>query len=144
MNMTPTQKIPVAATGEAEKKKNASPICSNRDFQVIWAFGVLDRVLKLKGEDFDQMDKSKITGQQSSTRTALWPSRPQRLIYSRRRSYIPSAVRKKGSAVHTVPPKIGQIMLSSHQSPNISKDEAFDPRAKVRNLWIYSCRLHKE
>ena len=34
-----------------------------------------------------------IFGQQSSARTALWwPSRPQRLICSRRRSYIPATV----------------------------------------------------
>ena len=32
------------------------------------------------------------SGQQSSARTALWPSRPQRLICSTRRPYIPSAV----------------------------------------------------
>ena len=31
-------------------------------------------------------------GQQSSARTALGPSRPQRLICSRRRSYIPATV----------------------------------------------------
>ena len=30
--------------------------------------------------------------QQSSARTALWPSRPQRLTCSRRRSYIPATV----------------------------------------------------
>ena len=33
-----------------------------------------------------------IFGQQSSARTALWPSRPQRLICSSRRAYIPAAV----------------------------------------------------
>ena len=32
------------------------------------------------------------SGQQSSARTALWPSRPQRLNCSTRRTYIPSAV----------------------------------------------------
>ena len=37
---------------------------------------------------------------------SAWLSRPQRLIYSRRRAYIPSAVRKKGSATHTVLPLI--------------------------------------
>ena len=34
-------------------------------------------------------------GQQASARTALWPSRPQRLICSSRRKYIPAAVPPK-------------------------------------------------
>ena len=37
--------------------------------------------------------------QQSSARTALGPSRPQRLICSRRRAYIPATVLFQGKAV---------------------------------------------
>ena len=43
--------------------------------------------------------KSRILGQQSSARTALGPSRPQRLICSRRRSYIPATVPRVSSVV---------------------------------------------
>ena len=39
----------------------------------------------------DQVQKY-VFKQQSSARTALWPSRPERLICSRRRSYIPATV----------------------------------------------------
>ena len=40
-----------------------------------------------------------IERQQSSARTALGPSRPQRLICSRRRSYIPATVPRVSSVV---------------------------------------------
>ena len=40
-----------------------------------------------------------IERQQSSARTALWPSRPECLICSRRRSYIPATVPRVSSVV---------------------------------------------
>ena len=52
---------------------------------VTWIFGVID-----------------FSGQVQS----MCLSRPQRLIYSRRRAHISSAVRKKGSATHIVLPLI--------------------------------------
>jgi hypothetical protein len=72
----PLKSSPSLPRGQCEKSLvllvTGFPLKST-PFLVSWTFGVIE-------------------GQQSSARTALWPSRPQRLICSRRRSYIPATV----------------------------------------------------
>ena len=60
-----------------------------------------------------------IFGQQSSARTALRPSRPQRLIYSRRRSYIPATVLTSPHHTPTQkPPFSRRCLLYPEQHPH--------------------------
>ena len=68
------------------------------------------------------------SGQQSSARTAFGSSRPQRLICSSRRAYIPTAVAASAISSYNTPELANTQASSSKQAPQLS------PRAALPAL----------